>query len=130
MAKRTKIEDFQGFKTNIAKNIDKETKKVAKQCASDINREASRVLRPQQRNSKNYRGGWQTKTRRKVQVVYNRNFPQVSHLLEKTHTVWTKFGASNSQPKPHIFGVTSRSTAEYYDSSVENAVIFAEFEIF
>ena len=90
------------------------TDEVAEVCAEtipDVAEEAADTLKKnsphRRKGKKKYATGWKVQTKRRARiytesVIYNRNMPGLTHLLEYGHA---KTGGGRVAPRPHIAAV-------------------------
>lgn len=89
--------DLAEYANVVAEDVKDAVEEVAKQAVKDIKANAPK-------NTGKYKSGWTKKQVKRGSetveiVIYNKNKPQLTHLLEKGHA---KVGGGRVEGKPHI----------------------------
>ena len=104
MAKTIDVNDLAKELTKAVKNYNKDVQEaVDKEVSSTATKVKKEIKQNSPRDSGKYADGWSRKTRRKDGVInvtiYNKDKPQLTHLLEKGHQ---KVGGGRVPAIPHI----------------------------
>lgn len=93
------------YSTEVEEELEKAKKKSARDAAKEL-RETSPVQKGHECNSKGYAKGWTSKKVQRGYVVYNKNKPSLTHLLEKGHA---KRNGGRTRAFPHIAPVENKA---------------------
>lgn len=104
------------YSSDVIEGIDTSSEKIAKQAVKKLKANSPK-------DTGDYGKGWRVKTEKKFgetnsHVIYNKNKPQIAHLLEHGHV---KRGGGRVSGKPHIRPV-EESVIEQFTSEVEKVI--------
>ncbi len=100
------VRELTTYTKEVRENINEAANRVTKELLSDI-REDSPVRTG---GPKSYKRGWQRKKLKYHYVVYNKNKPYITHILEN--------GGKHSRAFPHIKKNAERAVLNYEDMCV------------
>lgn len=100
---------LQQYTKEVEDEIQKSAAKIATATAKEL-----RSTSPKKTGE--YAKGWTKKKTPEGQVVYNKNKPSLTHLLEKGHA---KVGGGRVKGKPHIEPAEKRAIEDFEKSVIE-----------
>lgn len=116
MAKKVSIDDvgteianiMQEYTEDVSRAIEEENEKIADKAVKELRN--TKLKRTGQ-----YAKGWTKKKQEDGYIIYNKNKPQLTHLLEHGHA---KRGGGRVSGKPHIRPVEERAIKDLEDNVV------------
>lgn len=99
------------YTIEVERTLEKEAARIATETAKELRATSPRS----KKKGRHYADGWTKKKTPEGQVVYNKNKPSLTHLLEKGHA---KVGGGRVDGKPHIEPAEKRAMQDF-----ENSVI-------
>ena len=99
------------YTIEVERTLEKEAARIATETAKELRSTSPRS----KKTGRHYADGWTKKKTPEGQVVYNKNKPSLTHLLEKGHA---KVGGDRVAGTPHIEPAEKRAIQDF-----ENSVI-------
>lgn len=99
------------YTKEVTESIEEEKKKLAQEAVAKLKR-----ISPEETGE--YAKGWTYKKTKNGYVIYNRNKPQITHLLEKGHA---KRGGGRVSGIPHI-SLAERDVIREFQERVEKII--------
>jgi hypothetical protein len=117
MAKKVSIDDVGTEIANIIQEYTEDVSKAIEEENKNISDEAVKELRnTSPKKTGEYAKGWTKKKQGNGYVIYNKNKPSLTHLLEHGHA---KRGGGRVSGKPHIRPVEEKAIKKLEDSVIK-----------
>ena len=104
-------------------DVSKEVEEAVQKALKTVPRATAQKLRNESpKRSGKYASGWTVKQdKRTGAIVYNKNKPRLTHLLERGHVARNKYGTyGRARARPHIKPAEEWASSEFQDTIMRN----------